>query len=40
MFREYNELPHLFLQRLHKSYPLAKLYVDQFPKENVKLLAR
>jgi autophagy-related protein 9 len=39
-FREYNELPHLFLQRLHLSYPLAKLYVDQFPKENVKLFAR
>ncbi|KAJ9122760.1 hypothetical protein QFC24_004190 [Naganishia onofrii] len=32
-FREFNELPHVFERRLDESYPAAKQYVDQFPKE-------
>src|SRR4051794_40778812 len=31
-FREFNELPHLFNERLNMSYPYAKRYIDQFPK--------
>lgn len=31
-FREFNELPHLFKERLNMSYPYAKHYIDQFPK--------
>ncbi|CAG8694407.1 2956_t:CDS:2, partial [Gigaspora rosea] len=38
-FREFNELPHLFNQRLDKSYKQANKYVDQFPKEKTALLA-
>jgi autophagy-related protein 9 len=31
-FREFNELPHLFTQRINMSYPFAERYVEQFPK--------
>ncbi|KAF9264131.1 APG9-domain-containing protein [Marasmius fiardii PR-910] len=39
-FREFNELPHLFVRRLHESYPLANTYIGQFPNENVTLVMR
>lgn len=39
-FREFNELPHLFRRRLNESYPLASMYIGQFPNENVTLLVR
>ncbi|CAG8482148.1 19241_t:CDS:10 [Dentiscutata erythropus] len=39
-FREFNELPHLFNQRLDKSYKQANKYIDQFPKEKTALLAK
>jgi autophagy-related protein 9 len=39
-FREFNELPHLFTRRLNESYPIADEYINQFPKEQVALLAR
>ncbi|CAG8542344.1 8435_t:CDS:2, partial [Scutellospora calospora] len=39
-FREFNELPHLFNQRLNKSYKQANKYVDQFPREKTALLSK
>ncbi|KXJ90610.1 autophagy protein Apg9-domain-containing protein [Microdochium bolleyi] len=39
-FREFNELPHLFEERLNMSYPYAKHYIDQFPKKKTELAAR
>ncbi|WVR06657.1 hypothetical protein IAU60_003689 [Kwoniella sp. DSM 27419] len=39
-FREFNELPHLFERRLDRSYPVAKEYIDQFPKERTALVMR
>lgn len=39
-FREFNELPHLFSQRIAKSYKNANKYIDQFPKEKTILLTR
>ncbi|KAI1105409.1 APG9-domain-containing protein [Jackrogersella minutella] len=39
-FREFNELPHLFEERLNMSYPFAKHYIDQFPKKKTELAAR
>ncbi|KLT42729.1 APG9-domain-containing protein [Cutaneotrichosporon oleaginosum] len=39
-FREFNELPHLFERRLNQSYPIAKEYIDQFPKERTALVMR
>lgn len=39
-FREFNELPHLFVRRLHESYTLANTYIGQFPNENMTLLMR
>ncbi|KAG8794966.1 autophagy protein atg9 [Ceratobasidium sp. 428] len=39
-FREYNELPHIFARRLDNSYPAAIEYIDQFPKEQVTIIAR
>ncbi|KAK6069191.1 autophagy protein Apg9 [Seiridium cupressi] len=39
-FREFNELPHLFKERLNMSYPYAKHYVDQFPKLKTESAAR
>ena len=35
-FREFNELPHLFQQRINRAYPVADTYVNQFPKEDRK----
>ncbi|KAI1332273.1 autophagy protein Apg9 [Xylariaceae sp. FL0255] len=39
-FREFNELPHLFEERLNLSYPFAKHYLDQFPKKKTESAAR
>ncbi|ORY67092.1 autophagy protein Apg9 [Pseudomassariella vexata] len=39
-FREFNELPHLFKERLNMSYPYAKHYIDQFPKMKTELAAQ
>ncbi|KAL8292241.1 hypothetical protein RQP46_001707 [Phenoliferia psychrophenolica] len=39
-FREFNELPHLFQQRLNHAYPIAEQYVNQFPKEKTALVSR
>ncbi|KIK58252.1 hypothetical protein GYMLUDRAFT_202734 [Collybiopsis luxurians FD-317 M1] len=39
-FREFNELPHLFIRRLDESYPLANIYIGQFPNEKVTLIMR
>ncbi|KAL0936678.1 autophagy protein Apg9 [Colletotrichum truncatum] len=39
-FREFNELPHLFQERLNMSYPFASLYIDQFPKKLTEQFAR
>ncbi|KAG9285925.1 hypothetical protein G9A89_013350 [Geosiphon pyriformis] len=40
MFREFNELPHLFQTRLNNSYEPAMKYINQFPKEKSVLVAR
>ena len=34
-FREFNELPHIFTRRLDESYPLANMYIGQFPNEKM-----
>ncbi|KAH9001006.1 APG9-domain-containing protein [Lactarius akahatsu] len=34
-FREFNELPHLFERRLKESYPIANMYMGQFPNEKL-----
>ncbi|KAG6012292.1 hypothetical protein E4U54_007621 [Claviceps lovelessii] len=39
-FREFNELPHIFYERLHMSTPFATHYIDQFPKRMTEELAR
>ncbi|RYO78771.1 hypothetical protein DL762_008517 [Monosporascus cannonballus] len=39
-FREFNELPHIFEERLNMSYPFAKHYIDQFPKKKTESAAR
>lgn len=39
-FREFNELPHIFYERLHMSFPFATRYVDQFPKRMTEDIAR
>ncbi|KAG6898292.1 hypothetical protein C0992_000737 [Termitomyces sp. T32_za158] len=39
-FREFNELPHLFRRRLDESYPVANIYIGQFPNEKVTLIMR
>ncbi|KGQ02644.1 Autophagy-related protein 9 [Beauveria bassiana D1-5] len=39
-FREFNELPHIFFERLHMSFPFATRYVDQFPKRMTEDIAR
>lgn len=39
-FREFNELPHIFQERLNMSYPFATRYLDQFPKEMTARMAR
>lgn len=39
-FREFNELSHIFQERLNMSYPFATRYLDQFPKEMTARMAR
>lgn len=39
-FREFNELPHHFQQRLNHAHPIADQYVNQFPKEKTALVSR
>ncbi|RPB29502.1 APG9-domain-containing protein [Terfezia boudieri ATCC MYA-4762] len=39
-FREFNELWHIFEQRINMSYPFAERYVDQFPKDKTVQLAK
>ncbi|KAJ7721553.1 putative transmembrane protein [Mycena maculata] len=39
-FREFNELPHLFIRRLDESHPFANMYIGQFPNENLTLIMR
>ncbi|KAH8891674.1 APG9-domain-containing protein [Thozetella sp. PMI_491] len=39
-FREFNELPHLFQERLNLSHPYAAHYIDQFPKLKTEMVAR
>ncbi|KAG6003843.1 autophagy protein atg9 [Claviceps maximensis] len=39
-FREFNELPHIFYERLHMSIPFATHYIDQFPKRMTEEFAR
>ncbi|KAJ3089161.1 autophagy protein atg9 [Quaeritorhiza haematococci] len=39
-FREFNEWPHLFRERLNRSYPKSNKYMDQFPNEHVVIVAR
>ncbi|KAF8965233.1 autophagy protein Apg9-domain-containing protein [Flammula alnicola] len=39
-FREFNELPHIFTRRLDESYPLANMYIGQFPNEKITLVMR
>ncbi|KAJ3213234.1 autophagy protein atg9 [Dinochytrium kinnereticum] len=39
-FREFNELPHLYQERLNKSYGKATKYMEQFPKEKNVIIAR
>ncbi|CAK7266215.1 autophagy protein atg9 [Sporothrix epigloea] len=39
-FREFNELDHLFEERLNMSYPFATRYLDQFPKRKTEQVAK
>lgn len=39
-FREFNELPHIYEARLNKSFPKAHIYLKQFKKEHIIILAR
>ena len=39
-FREFNELPHHFTRRLNESYPMASMYIGQFPNEKLTLIVR
>ncbi|KDQ60878.1 hypothetical protein JAAARDRAFT_151722 [Jaapia argillacea MUCL 33604] len=39
-FREFNELPHVFHRRLDESYPIASMYIGQFPNEKMALIMR
>ncbi|GAA5902427.1 hypothetical protein JCM6882_002750 [Rhodosporidiobolus microsporus] len=39
-FREFNELPHLFQQRLRIAHPLSDSYINQYPKAKTALLSR
>ncbi|KAF9566358.1 APG9-domain-containing protein [Agrocybe pediades] len=39
-FREFNELPHIFTRRLDESYPIANMYIGQFPNEKITLVMR
>ncbi|KAJ3491877.1 hypothetical protein NLJ89_g11297 [Agrocybe chaxingu] len=39
-FREFNELPHVFIRRLDESYPVSNMYIGQFPNEKMTLVMR
>lgn len=39
-FREFNELHHFFVRRLDESYPVANIYIGQFPNEKLSLIMR
>ncbi|KAI6045556.1 putative transmembrane protein [Pisolithus marmoratus] len=39
-FREFNELSHFFTRRLNESYPLASMYIGQFPNEKMTIVMR
>ncbi|KAF9500576.1 APG9-domain-containing protein [Pleurotus eryngii] len=39
-FREFNELPHFFIRRLDESYPIASMYIGQFPNEKLTIIMR
>ncbi|KAK7210543.1 hypothetical protein V2G26_017721 [Clonostachys chloroleuca] len=39
-FREFNELRHIFYERIHMSIPFATRYIDQFPKRMTEDIAR
>jgi autophagy-related protein 9 len=39
-FREFNELEHLFKQRINMSLPFADRYINQFPKDKLIQVAR
>lgn len=39
-FREFNELPHIFTRRLDESYPLANMYIGQFPNDKMTHIMR
>eukprot|EP00842_Homolaphlyctis_polyrhiza_P005352 jgi/Hompol1/5818/HPOL_004766-RA len=39
-FREFNELPHLLQQRLYRSSDAANMYIRQFPKEYLIIIAK
>jgi hypothetical protein len=39
-FREFNELPHVFKRRLDESYPIASMYIGQFPNEKITIVMR
>ncbi|QPG93849.1 autophagy protein atg9 [Epichloe festucae Fl1] len=39
-FRQFNELPHIFHERLYMSFPFATHYIDQFPKRMTEEFAR
>ncbi len=39
-FREFNELDHLFRERLNMSYPFATRYIEQFPKVKTEQVAK
>ncbi|KAF8798110.1 APG9-domain-containing protein [Phlegmacium glaucopus] len=39
-FREFNELSHIFTRRLDESYPLADMYIGQFPNEKMTHIMR
>jgi autophagy-related protein 9 len=39
-FREFNELSHFFTRRLDESYPLANIYIGQFPNEKIAIIMR
>eukprot|EP00300_Choanocystis_sp_HF-7_P018559 c20075_g1_i2.p1 GENE.c20075_g1_i2~~c20075_g1_i2.p1 ORF type:complete len:704 (+),score=128.17 c20075_g1_i2:39-2114(+) len=40
LFREFNELPHVFERRIARSLKMAELYVEQFPMQTLSSIAR
>lgn len=39
-FREFNELPHIFTRRMDESYPIASMYIGQFPNGKLTIIMR